>query len=64
MESLLTPQETAEILRVKYHRVLDLIHLGELQAYKIGGQFRIPEYAIHEFLDKSKYHSHWKKQNN
>lgn len=61
MIALFTPEETAEILKVKYNKVLDLIHMGNLQAYKVGGQFRISLFAIHEFLDKSKYHPHWKK---
>lgn len=61
MIDLLTPHETSDLLKVSYNKVLDLIHLGELQAYKIGGQYRIPLHAIHEYLDKSKYKSYWKK---
>lgn len=61
MIELFTVEETGKILKVSSNKVYDLIHLGDLQAHKIGGQFRIPEYAIREFLDKSKYHSHWKK---
>lgn len=60
MESLLTLHETSELLNVSYNKVRDLIHMGKLQAYKIGREFRIPMYAIHEFLDKSKYKSYWK----
>lgn len=61
METLFTPEETAEILRIKYHRVLDLMHMGKLQAYKIGRKYVFSESAINEFLDKAKYHSPWKK---
>lgn len=60
MEPLLTPEKTSKLLNVSYNKVLELIHMGELQAHKIGKQFRIPMYAIHEFLDKSKYKSYWK----
>ena len=61
MQPLFTPVETSELLRVHYKKVLDLIHMGELQAHKIGRKYLIPMHAIHEFLDKTKYHSHWKK---
>lgn len=61
METLLTPQETAEILRIKYHRVLDLMHMGKLQAYKIGRKYFFSESAINEFLEQSKFISPWKK---
>lgn len=61
METLLTPQETAEILRIKYHRVLDLMHMGKLQAYKIGRKYFFSEAAINEFLEQSKFISPWKK---
>lgn len=60
MDPLLTAEETSKLLNVSYKKVLDLIHMGELQAHRIGGQFRITMYAIHEFLDKSKYKSYWK----
>lgn len=62
MEQLYTPGEIGKLLKVNYHKVLDLIHLGELQAYKIGGQYRIPLHSIHEYLDKSKYKSFWTKK--
>lgn len=60
MEPLKTPKETGELLKINYRKVLDLIRMGDLQAYRIGGQFRIPMHAIKDFLDKSKYKSYWK----
>lgn len=42
---LYTPEETAKYLQVGYRKVLDLIHLKKLGAYKIGKKYMIP---IHE----------------
>lgn len=61
MDRLLTPNETSKILQIGYRKVLDLIKMGDLTAYKIGGLFRIPQHALYEYLEKSKYKSYWKK---
>ena len=50
MEQLLTPKEVAKLLRVNYRKVLDLIALGDLRAYKVGGVFRICEEEITRYL--------------
>ncbi|MEE8186794.1 MAG: helix-turn-helix domain-containing protein [Nitrososphaerales archaeon] len=36
MNQLLTPKQVAQLLQVNYHKVLDMIALGELTAYKVG----------------------------
>ena len=54
MVELFTPAEVAKILRINYHKVLDMIHLGELDAYQIGGVFRISRSAIQQYLDSVK----------
>lgn len=57
---LYTPKDVAKIFNVNYRKVLDLIALGELQAYRIGGAFRISQSEILRFLDTHKVKSHWK----
>lgn len=42
-------------------KVLDMIIMGEIDAYKIGGVYRITEGALFDFLEKHKFKSHWKK---
>ena len=56
----LTPRQVSQRLQINYHKVLDLMHLGELEAYKIGGVFRISEEQLHKFLESSHYKSYWK----
>ena len=51
---LYTVQETAELLKVNYRKILDLIHLKKLSAYKIDGAYRVPLHAIHNYLEKVK----------
>ncbi|MFC1620185.1 helix-turn-helix domain-containing protein [Candidatus Neomarinimicrobiota bacterium] len=51
MVELLTPKEVAQILHINYHKVLDMIHLGELEAYQVGGVFRISKSALQQYLD-------------
>lgn len=51
---LYTPKETAALLKINYRKVLDMIHLKKIGAYKIGGDYRIPLYEIHHYLEKVK----------
>ena len=60
-KQLLTPKQVSERLNIHYRKVLDMIVLGELDAYKIGGSYRISEGALFDFLEKHKYKSYWKK---
>ena len=59
-ETLFTVQQIAEKLKVNYRTILDRIHLGELDAYKIGGAYRISNKQINNYLDKNEYTSFWK----
>ena len=54
MIELFTPKETAKILKINYRKVLDMIHLKKLGAYKIDGDYRIPIHEIHSYLEKVK----------
>jgi len=60
MNQLLTPKEVAIILKINYRRVLDFIHLGKLDAIKIGRDFRIRECDLFDFLKTNSYKSFWK----
>ena len=48
---LFTPQEIATVLKINYRKVLDLIHMGELQAYRVGNSLRISEESLIQYLD-------------
>lgn len=56
---LLTPSEAAGILRIGYRRVLDLIALGELRAYRIGRVFRISRVELYRYLESTRVESPW-----
>lgn len=60
-KQLLTPKQVAEKLNINYLKVLDMIVMVEIDAYKIGGVYRITEGALFDFLEKHKFKSHWKK---
>ena len=54
---LLTPEETAERLRVTAEQVRCLIRKGQLAAINVGSGkkrplYRITEHALHDFLDR------------
>lgn len=46
----LTVAEVAELMRVSKMTVYRLLHSGELTAVRVGRSFRVPEYAVHEYL--------------
>lgn len=51
---MLSPKEVARILNIGYRKVLNLIILGELKAYKVGGVLRVSEEEIYRYLDSVK----------
>ena len=51
----LTVAEVASIMRVSKMTVYRLVHSGELPAVRVGRSFRVPEKAVHDYLDES-YH--------
>jgi len=55
-----TPKEVARMLNINYEMVLSLIHLGKLNSFRIGRQFRISMLELREFLESNRYKSHWK----
>jgi len=50
----LTPAEVSERLQVSARTVQRLIQRGELKAFRVGRQVRIPELALREMLDSGR----------
>ena len=46
----LTVAEVATVMRVSKMTVYRLVHSGELQAVRVGRSFRVPERAVHDYL--------------
>ncbi|TVT46881.1 helix-turn-helix domain-containing protein [Amycolatopsis cynarae] len=46
----LTVAEVAALMRVSKMTVYRLVHSGELPAVRVGKSFRVPEKAVHEYL--------------
>ena len=61
MNKIYKPKEVAEILNVGYNKVLDMIHLGQLSAYKIGGEYHISDQQIIRYLHNVRVKSPWVK---
>ncbi|SFA77772.1 putative molybdopterin biosynthesis protein [Acetitomaculum ruminis DSM 5522] len=50
MDNLYTPQEIADLLKIKKNTVYELIKRGEIKATKIGKQFRISQENLNDYL--------------
>ena len=48
--SFLTVAEVAAIMRVSRMTVYRLVHSGELPSVRVGRSFRVPERAVHDYL--------------
>ena len=46
-----TAKEAAEVLKISYRKVLDLIKKGELEAKKVGKAYRITDNQIRNYLE-------------
>ena len=46
----LTVAEVAKVMRVSKMTVYRLVHSGELASVQVGRSFRIPERAVHDYL--------------
>ncbi|HON73765.1 MAG: helix-turn-helix domain-containing protein [Candidatus Lutibacillus vidarii] len=49
----LTVAEVASIMRVSKMTVYRLVHAGDLPAVRVGRSFRVPEDAVHTYLQGS-----------
>ena len=47
----LTVAEVASLMRVSKMTVYRLVHNGELPAVRVGKSFRVPEKAVHAYLE-------------
>lgn len=56
-----TPKEISKMFNIHYQKVLELIHLGKLESYKIDGLYKISSYALNQYLLSIKVKSFWKK---
>lgn len=50
---LLTVTETAAALHLGRNTVYDLIRLGQLPAVRVGRAIRIPQTALHEWINSN-----------
>lgn len=46
----LTVAEVAAVMRVSKMTVYRLVHSGELASVRVGRSFRVPERAVHDYL--------------
>ncbi|WP_460468719.1 helix-turn-helix domain-containing protein [Calidifontibacter terrae] len=51
--TFMTVAEVAAIMRVSKMTVYRLVHSGELPAVRVGRSFRVPEDAVHAYLNQS-----------
>jgi excisionase family DNA binding protein len=51
--TFLTVAEVAAVMRVSKMTVYRLVHAGTLPAVRVGRSFRVPEKAVHDYLDQS-----------
>ncbi len=49
----LTIAEVASAMRVSKMTVYRLVHSGDLPAIRVGRSFRVPEQAVHSYLQDS-----------
>lgn len=49
----LTVAEVASLMRVSKMTVYRLVHSGELPALRVGKSFRVPEKAVHDYLENA-----------
>ena len=54
MHKILTPNEIADLLNINYRKVLELILLGDLNAFKVGRQYRVTESDLESFINSNK----------
>lgn len=51
----LTVAEVAAMMRVSKMTVYRLVHGGDLPAVRVGKSFRVPEKAVHTYLENAYY---------
>lgn len=51
-EQVYTTHEVADILKLKWRTIMNLLHTGELKGAQIGRRWRIRESDVREFLER------------
>ncbi|HVB27835.1 MAG TPA: helix-turn-helix domain-containing protein [Mycobacteriales bacterium] len=51
--SFLTVAEVAALMRVSKMTVYRMVHAGTLPAVRFGRSFRVPERAVHDYLERA-----------
>ncbi len=49
----MTVAEVAELMRVSKMTVYRLVHSGDLPAVRFGRSYRVPENAVHEYVQQA-----------
>ncbi|MDX2572497.1 MULTISPECIES: helix-turn-helix domain-containing protein [Streptomyces] len=49
----LTVAEVASLMRIRKSTVYRLVHTGHLPAIRVGRAFRVPEQAVHDYLQEN-----------
>lgn len=49
---LLTPKEAAEVLGIGRSKLYELLRAGAIQSVKIDGCRRVPQTALHEYVER------------
>ncbi|MEU9428598.1 helix-turn-helix domain-containing protein [Streptomyces sp. NPDC048342] len=49
----LTVAEVASLMRIRRSTVYRLVHSGHLPAIRVGRSFRVPEQAVHDYLQEN-----------
>ncbi len=52
---IMTFKECKEILKIGKNTLLDLIHNGELDAFKVGNRWKITRESVEEFIRQRQY---------
>ena len=47
---IMTFNECKRLLKVGKNTLLDLLHSGDIQAFRIGNRWKIPKSAIYEYI--------------
>lgn len=50
MDMVFTPEEVAKSLKVTGGTIRNLIRKGKIFAFQVGDQYRIPDYALNQWL--------------
>ena len=53
----LTVAEVAAMMRVSKMTVYRLVHAGDLPAVRVGRSFRVPEKAVHGYLENAYFNA-------